>query len=126
MLLLLFLSRYRPSARVTGHIQKRISTRHCLFENLGRLSLSCALNVLYQAASLKAGALPDAGWTVVQWKELRNGRLALVALLGFTFQYAATGKGPLDNLIDHVNDPKTFNIATNGISLPFVNPLSQS
>jgi hypothetical protein len=29
----------------------------------------------------------------------------MVAFLGFAAQYAATGKGPIDNLIDHVADP---------------------
>ena len=37
--------------------------------------------------------------------QIRNGRLAMVAFLGFAAQYAATGKGPIDNLVDHVADP---------------------
>ena len=62
----------------------------------------------------------------LQWKELRNGRLALIALVGFAFQYGATGKGPLDNLIDHISDPSHINVATNGVSLPFVNPINSA
>ena len=34
-----------------------------------------------------------------KWNELRNGRLAMMGFLGFAAQYAATGKGPIDNLI---------------------------
>ena len=35
-------------------------------------------------------------------REIKNGRLAMIAFLGFTGQYLATKKGPVDNLIDHL------------------------
>ena len=35
-------------------------------------------------------------------REIKNGRLAMIAFLGFTGQYLATQKGPVDNLIDHL------------------------
>jgi len=52
--------------------------------------------------------------------EVRNGRLAMVANLGFWAQYLATGKGPITNLLDHVADPQHVTFATNGVSVPFL------
>jgi len=69
------------------------------------------------------GAFDPLGWSKgnledLKVKELKNGRLAMTAFLGFVAQYGATGKGPLANLGDHLANPWTNNFATNGISIP--------
>lgn len=60
----------------------------------------------------------DKDLDMMKSKELANGRLAMMACLGFFAQWQATGKGPLQNLQDHVAAPLKTNFATNGVSLP--------
>lgn len=41
----------------------------------------------------------------MQTKEIKNGRLAMLSCVGYVAQYQATGKGPIDNLFDHLSAP---------------------
>lgn len=52
-------------------------------------------------------------------REIKNGRLAMVAFFGIIAQHAATGATPLEALKAHLASPLTANFATNGVSLPF-------
>ncbi|MCL7050005.1 hypothetical protein MKW94_017268 [Papaver nudicaule] len=85
----------------------------CVFpELLSRNGVTFGEAVWFKAGSqiFSEGGLDYLGNpSLLKVKELKNGRLAMFSMFGFFVQAIVTGKGPLENLADHLSDPVNNN-----------------
>lgn len=61
-----------------------------------------------------------ANFEKMKLREIKNGRLAMIAFLGFVGQHYANGLSPIAALGKHLESPFTNNFAENSVSLPYL------
>jgi hypothetical protein len=86
------------------------ATRNALI--FGRSVSSLSVNMVsasHRSATAVNMCLSVGQYVPVCLPQVRNGRTAMLAFLGFASQAVVTGKGPIQNLTDHLSDPTLNN-----------------
>ncbi|CAI0628986.1 unnamed protein product [Linum tenue] len=87
---------------------RELEVIHCRWAMLG--ALGCVFPELLARNGVKFGeAVWFKAFAELKVKEIKNGRLAMFSMFGFFVQAIVTGKGPLENLADHIADPVSNN-----------------
>ncbi|KAL1833182.1 hypothetical protein ACET3Z_002833 [Daucus carota] len=93
--------------------------RYCGIEALEPLGIYLPGDINYPGGALfdPLGLSRDPlAFEELKVKEIKNGRLAMIAWLGFYAQAAVTGKGPIQNLVEHISDPAHNNLISSLLS----------
>ncbi|CAI0399009.1 unnamed protein product [Linum tenue] len=87
---------------------RELEVIHCRWAMLG--ALGCVFPEVLSKNGVKFGeAVWFKAFAELKVKEIKNGRLAMFSMFGFFVQAIVTGKGPVENLFDHVADPVANN-----------------
>jgi len=79
-------------------------------------------NPAYPGGSFNPLGMGKSDMDSMKAKEIKNGRLAMMAFFGIMVQAIITGEGPVKNLVDHVSDPFAHNLLTSFGSVGGVSP----
>jgi light-harvesting complex I chlorophyll a/b binding protein 3 len=79
-------------------------------------------NPAYPGGSFNPMGMGKNDMETMKVKEIKNGRLAMMAFFGIMVQAIITGEGPVKNLTDHVTDPFGHNLLTNFANVGGVSP----
>merc|ERR1711904_749142 len=85
----------------------------CMTERVMLCICVCSFSLKIQVAVPRKAFQDPKTFESMKIKEIKNGRLAMIAFFGFIAQHAATGKTPLANLADHLDDPFHSNVSSN-------------